>query len=631
MNLVPTARISGGCAAARWCGLLLAATLVTACSSGGEPEPAPEPLPPERVTIEGRVIDDTPGDVRVCLDWNLNGRCDGTDPQSQTDAAGGYQLDIPPGTAKPLLAEVEAGRSRSTVGTIATASYRLASPAAGYATVLTPLTTMVQLVGRRDLLLAEDLARAELGLPPRFPLKLNSAPTPGTTTQAVMASMAHALRAAGNWVDLQSPAGLAAVAAEFPPALSELPQLRIVTRGGAPITSKEVYVDATFTLTRLARPGTADVVNGRIRGRGNSTWGLPKNPYKVQFSNDASYARLADVLGMAKNRNWALLADWYDRSLMRNLLAYSLGNSSAFADGLKWTPSGQHLEVWLNDEYVGVYLMTEDIRIDPVRLPLHKMSTNPAGADIDGGYIAEVDARLDCYKGDDVNLQLVTPAGVPICIDTPDESAITPRQLAYIKDELQRVEADVYGPRRLDAIHAPSFVDWYLVQELLRNADAAFYSSDFLWKDGSSAADPSDRLLHMGPLWDFDLSAGNVATNENWQPEGCWVSKPYEPNWYVALFRSPDFLALTLSRWQVKRARIVGFIDGAISAYSRRLQAAQARNFGRWPIEMEPRVSYYRFQSHAEEVDFLRRFLLSRVQWLDQAFESPVSFDALCR
>ncbi|MFN9745400.1 MAG: CotH kinase family protein [Betaproteobacteria bacterium] len=591
----------------------------------------PEPLPAERVAIEGLVIDDTPVAVRVCLDWNLNGRCDGTDPQALTDSNGRYRLEIPPGTTKPLLAEIEAGRSRDAAGATATAWYRLASPAPGYTTVLTPLTTMVQLVGLRDLPLAEDLARAELGLPPRHPLKLDTAPAPGTTTHAVMIATALALQAAGDAVNLQSPTGLAAVAAEFPPALRELPQLRIVTQGGAPITSKEVYVDATFTLTRLARPGVADVVNGRIRGRGNSTWGLPKNPYKVQFSNDASYARLADVLGMAKNRNWALLADWYDRSLMRNLLVYSLGNSSAFADGLKWTPSGQHLEVWLNDDYVGVYLLTEDIRIDPARLPLHKMSTNPAAADIDGGYIAEVDARLDCYKGDDLNLQVVTPAGVPICIDTPDESAITPRQLAYIKDELLRVEADLYGARRLDGIHAPSFVDWYLVQELLRNADAAFYSSDFLWKDGSSAADPSDRLLHMGPLWDFDLSAGNVATNDNWQTDGCWVSKPYEPNWYVELFRSPDFLALTMSRWQGKRARIAGFIDGAIGAYSRRLQAAQARNFGRWPIEMEPRVSHYRFQSHAEEVDFLRQFLLSRVQWLDLAFQSSVSFDALCR
>ena len=152
-------------------------------------------------------------------------------------------------------------------------------------------------------------------------------------------------------------------------------------------------------------------LNGKIRGRGNSTWGQPKNPYKVQFTNDASYAAIADVLGMKKQRNWALLADYFDRSLIRNKLALSLGSSSVFADGLKWTPSGQHVEVWLNDDYVGVYLLTEDIRIDPARLNLKKMSSNPAANDVDGGYIVEVDVRLDCYKGADLDLQLVTAAG----------------------------------------------------------------------------------------------------------------------------------------------------------------------------------------------------------------------------
>ena len=230
---------------------------------------------------------------------------------------------------------------------------------------------------------------------------------------------------------------------------------------------------------------------------------------------------------MKKQRNWALLADYFDRSLIRNKLALSLGSSSVFADGLKWTPSGQHVEVYLNDDYVGVYLLTEDIRIDPARLNLKKMSSNPAANDVDGGYIVEVDIRLDCYKGADLNLQLVTRQGVPFCIDTPDEEAITPSQLAYIKNLLVQVETDLYGPNRLERINPASFADWYLVQELFRNNDALFISSDYMWKDTGAAADPKDRLLNMGPLWDFDRSAGNVNYFDNWKTEGCWVSKPY--------------------------------------------------------------------------------------------------------
>ena len=279
---------------------------------------------------------------------------------------------------------------------------------------------------------------------------------------------------------------------------------------------------------------------------------------------------------MKKQRNWALLADYFDRSLIRNKLALSLGSSSVFADGLKWTPSGQHVEVWLNDDYVGVYLLTEDIRIDPARLNLKKMSSNPAANEVDGGYIVEVDFRLDCYKGADLDLQLVTPQGVPFCIDTPDEEAITPAQLAYIKSLLVEVENDLYGPNRLDRINPASFVDWYLLQELFRNNDAIFISSDFMWKDTAAAANPKDRLLNMGPLWDFDRSAGNVNYNDNWKTEGCWVSKPYQPNWFSRLFDNPDFLALTLSRWKQKRPALEAFVNVSIDTYARRLAVAAA-------------------------------------------------------
>ena len=334
---------------------------------------------------------------------------------------------------------------------------------------------------------------------------------------------------------------------------------------------------------------------------------------------------------MKKQRNWALLADYFDRSLIRNKLALSLGSSSVFADGLKWSPSGQHVEVWLNNDYVGVYLLTEDIRIDPARLNLKKMSSTPAAGEVDGGYIVEVDFRLDCYKGFDFTLQLVTPQGVPFCVDTPDEEAITPAQLAYIKDLLVEVENDVYGPNRQEKINQASFADWYLLEEFLRNIDAVFVSSDYMWKDTGAAVDPRDRLLNMGPPWDFDRSAGNVNYLDGWKSEGCWAAKSFQPNWFSRLFDNPDFLALTLSRWQQKRPALETFVNASIDIYARRLMVAQQRNFQRWPIFDVPLTNYYVFSNHDEEVAFVRRFLNERMTWLDKAYASPEAFNALCR
>jgi hypothetical protein len=289
------------------------------------------------------------------------------------------------------------------------------------------------------------------------------------------------------------------------------------------------------------------------------------------------------------------------------------------------------VEVWLNGDYIGVYLLTEDIRVDPARLAIHKMSSNPASGEVDGGYIAEVDERLDCYQGADVDLHLITPRGVRICVDTPDETAITPEQLAYVKELLNGAEYDLYELRRTDKLNLASFADWYLLQELFRNNDALFVSSDYLWKDSAAAANPADRLLNMGPIWDFDRGAGNVNYNDNWLVEGCWVSKDYQPNWINRLFEQPDFLALTLARWKEKRAALETFVNFSIDAFEHRLADAEQRNFRRWPIFYVPLTNYYVFGSHAEEVGFVRRYLNDRMHWLDQAYASPEAFKELCQ
>jgi hypothetical protein len=275
--------------------------------------------------------------------------------------------------------------------------------------------------------------------------------------------------------------------------------------------------------------------------------------------------------------------------------------------------------------------MTEDIRIDPARLNIKKMSSKAADNDVDGGYLVEVDSRLDCYKGDDVDLQLIIPTGEAICIDTPDEEAITPAQLGYIKGLLRQASADLWQDGRIALLNPPSYADWYLIQELLRNNDAVFVSSDWMWKDTEAAADPKDRLLNMGPLWDFDRAAGNVNYNDNWLTQGCWVTRPiFYGNWFSAIFDNRDFLELTLARWTAKRPALERFINASIETYARRLAQAQERNFARWPIFGTTMTNYYVFANHAEEVAFVKRFLNERMQWLDRAYVSPETFVSLC-
>jgi len=137
----------------------------------------------------------------------------------------------------------------------------------------------------------------------------------------------------------------------------------------------------------------------------------------------------------------------------------------------------------------------------------------------------------------------------------------------------------------------------------------------------------------MGPLWDFDRGAGNVNYLDNWKTEGCWVSNAmdFPSSWTPRLLDNPDFRSLVLSRWKQKRPALASFINTGIDTYARRLDQAQQRNFEVWPIFGVPLVNYYTFSTYAEEVAFVKSFLNERMAWLDKAYATSASFDALCK
>jgi hypothetical protein len=166
-----------------------------------------------------------------------------------------------------------------------------------------------------------------------------------------------------------------------------------------------------------------------------------------------------------------------------------------------------------------------------------------------------------------------------------------------------------------------------------------------MWKDSASAAIPGDRLLNMGPIWDFDISAGNMNAADNWRPQGCWVdisrvANPalptlyvdLLPNWYTKLRDNHEFVDLVTARWKGKRAALGRLTDASIATYERRLEAAAARNFARWPLLGERLfLDEFTFRTWPEHVANLKTFLDQRLAWMDQAFASPADFAVMCQ
>ena len=118
-----------------------------------------------------------------------------------------------------------------------------------------------------------------------------------------------------------------------------------------------------------------------IRGRGNSTWTVSKKPYKIKLD------KKADLFGMGKNKHWVLIANYYDNSLVRNRLTYYLGRKL----GMEYTPECVPVDVIMNHEYLGSYLLCEQIRLDENRVDENNLEKADKGADVSGGYLLSME------------------------------------------------------------------------------------------------------------------------------------------------------------------------------------------------------------------------------------------------
>jgi hypothetical protein len=380
---------------------------------------------------------------------------------------------------------------------------------------------------------------------------------------------------------------------------TRLAQLAITTDGGAGILSKDDYVAGSVTLT-----GAGSTYEGRMRvkGRGNTTWEMDKKPYRIKLDSKASW------LGMPAAKDWVLLANYADKSLMRNHVAYELGRRL----GLPFTLPTEYVEVTLNGEYIGNYLLTEQVEVGKDRVDIKELDEDDVDATkITGGYLLEIDSRRDetyCFT---------TTQGVPFCV----KSDATPDQWAYITAYVQEAEDALYGNDFADPttgyaayLNIDTFIDWYIVTELTRNNDAIFFSSVYMYKDRG-------KKLSMGPLWDFDIGMGNIDFNGNENPEGWWIR---DAAWINRLLQDPAFVQRLKDRWNAVHSTIVAPVTTTfIDETAGHLSASQQNNFVRWPI-----LGIYVWPnatvpgSYAGEVTYLKDWLSQRSAWMNAAINA---------
>lgn len=392
------------------------------------------------------------------------------------------------------------------------------------------------------------------------------------------------------------------ILAEDIKAPSDVPKVLIYTEGGVGIPSDKSKVDCEIYI--IDEEGgeyeTISAENCTVNVRGNSTSSAYKKPYNIKFDSKT------DVLGMGKNKKWSLLANCYDKTLIRNAVVMDFAKEI----GVPYTPDYRFVDVYVNDKLQGSYLLIDSVEVGETRVDI----------DVDNNeYLLELDWNPedpDCYYfyswGDSIKF----------AINEPEISDLTEQQKRYVKGLVSDAEAALRSGDYNEVVKyfdIESMANFYVTLEFFRNIDVATSSTRFHIKGGK---------IYGGPAWDFDLSSGNY--NVDYYGKGTLEQRFHATSmkWFGELVTYPEFQQLVCERFLDMQDVIVNLytdntlgenkIDTMLNAYGASFdrnhnEAGWAPNVvhhSSMQLERHPDKTY------EENVEFYRNWLFERNEWL---------------
>jgi hypothetical protein len=342
-----------------------------------------------------------------------------------------------------------------------------------------------------------------------------------------------------------------------------------------------------------------------IRGRGNSTWGNPKKPYQMKLDSKEKF------LDMPKQKKWIFLAEYSDKSLLRNTVAFELGYLST----LDWTPKSEFAEVYINGEYNGTYNVSEKVEEKSARVDIG-----------DEGFLLEKDTNAHGrIKPDDVYFSTTAYQGDSLIvikspdidrIDENDFNYLQDTRFVYISEHINNFENVLFGDNFADPVNGyanfidvNSFIDWFLINEIAKNVDARSFSSIYFTHI------PGEKIK-MGPLWDFDLGFGNMDYGDPQYTEG-WHIRYHA--WINRLLDDPAFVSQVQDRFTDHYLANKQYILDKIDDQAELLKWSQQENFNTWQIlgvYVWPNPIIW--DTYDEEVLYLKTWYENRMDWLEQ-------------
>lgn len=341
--------------------------------------------------------------------------------------------------------------------------------------------------------------------------------------------------------------------------------------------------------------GTANYMGeiSSIRGRGNTTWRISdKKPYNITLAKEGN------LLGMGMAQEWVLLANAMDTSNLRNKIVHDFANDV----GLNYSPQCRWVDVYLNDEYIGLYLLSEKNEAHTSRVDVVDSSSSFLVS-------MEPQSRLE-KKGDPY---IITGSEQYLGVyypQSPNSDTLTEISNVWQSVENAILAQDgidpITGKSWLELIDLDSWVKKYLIEETFGNIDAGKYSQYFYF-DGNGSK------VYAGPVWDYDYSMGRPGLWSLSSPQaiciGCFqLTDAANSPWYYNLYQKEEFRARVAEIYQQQFLPVLKTIyNEGLDSYSTQISAADRVNRIRWSVTTEAE----------SDMEYIRDYMLSRIDFLN--------------
>lgn len=389
---------------------------------------------------------------------------------------------------------------------------------------------------------------------------------------------------------------------------NKLPVMEIYTENGAGINSKETYVNGVMNIDCSGSERFADYsqsgISLGIKGRGNASWRMTdKKSYRLKLTEKASIA------GLAPDRDYVLVSNYFDKSLIRNAVAHKM---AAEMEYLYYTPQHIMIDLFINGEYRGVYSVSDKIEVSK-----KKINIDTSEEQSEPGFLIEMG-----WNYDEENVYgreyFDTPTIIRLFVKEPKILETHNAMMLYIMRYVNSADkAIVSGEGYEEYIDVDAMVDWFILAELTNNTEMAFHRSCYFYK-------PENGKITMGPVWDFDMAFGNHR-GDIWNYDG-WATAEatysfVNDTWTTYLIRDEAFMARVRERWTEKKDTLLKTADEAITALYEEVYPSQIENFKLWDIMDkqigEGNVDYHVYNTYELQVAYIREFIETRAAWID--------------